>query len=518
MKDLSEQEPTLQFHIPHFAFRIAAVSLPAMRTVMALLLLLPGAPLLAQEASPYLPIGHWSMPYLEHLIAAGRIADPSPLSRPFTVDQVLRALDAVDSNVVTGAEWAVVKKIRGDIARTMRGPSARLDVHAGIAASSHARRDPLREAGPGHATYSGGAALTLYFGPAVLVSHPYFDTRLKWDPDYSGKKDRVIAGRAAEAYVSAQWNFGELFFGSVDRNWGPSFTDGLLISPNPYSYDHFDVRLGTQGVYLEGLITQLDDINDTSGIAEHRYLIAHRFTIRPPGSTMFSLWEGTIVAGRDRQLEPWFANIFTLGLLTQYDQKTQANNLVGLDVVTRIKRTQLSAQVLLDDIQVDRSNAGDKEPPSYGFTLGAQGGISRVGWTAFYTQVANLTYRTPNPAETVMRRGVGLGRNFSGYDQLTLKASMIAGPSVLLEPEITVLRQGQGDFRLPYPTVAQYASTPTLFAGTVTRTIRLALGGSAVHGRWTLTGNGGVHLSDAKSRWVGTIQLTWRTTKEGQIP
>ena len=461
------------------------------------------------------------MPFIEHLIASGRIADPSPLSRPFRVEQVVRALDAVDSNVVRGAEWATVKQIRADLVRTMRGPSVRIDVTAAVAGSSHARRDPLREAGPGHATFSGGANLMFYFGPAVVVTHPYFDTRLKWDPDYYGKKDRVVAGRSAEAYVSGQWRFGELFFGSLDRNWGPRFTEGLLISPSPYSYDHFDVRIGTDGISLEGIITQLDDLPDTGGVENHRYLIAHRVTIRPPWNTTFALWEGTITAGPDRQLEPWYANIFTLGILTQYDENSQANNLLGFDVTTRVGRTQLFGSVLLDDIQVDRSNASDKEPPSYGFTLGAQGGIARIGWTAFYTQVANLTYRTPNPAEAVMRRNVGLGRNFSDYDQLTLRGSVIAGASVLIEPEITLLRQGQGDFRLPYPSVAQYDSTPTLFAGTVTRTVRLAARGRVVRGRWTLAGDGGVHLisnGPEKTRWVGTIQLQWRTKKEGRIP
>ncbi|MFN2571788.1 MAG: hypothetical protein ABR537_09290 [Gemmatimonadales bacterium] len=506
-----------------------------MRSALLLLLLLPAsAP--AQEASPYLPLSHWAQPFLEHLIAAGRIADPSPLSRPFRVQDVVRALEAVDSNVVTGAEWGVVKRIRGDLTRKMRGPSARMDVSAGAAAASHARRDPLRAAGPGHATFDGGAALTLYFGPAVFVSHPYFDTRLKWDPDYLGKKDRVIAGRTAEAYVSAQWRLGELFFGSVDRNWGPRFTDGLLISPSPYSYDHFDIRIGTDGINLEGIITELDDITvvtpDTTipgpppGVVNKRYLIAHRLTVRPPWNTTFSLWEGTIVAGPNRQLEPWFANIFTLGILQQYDQGSQANNQLGLDVTTRIKRTQLFASVLLDDIQVDKANAGDREPPAYAFTVGAQGGIARYGWTAFYTQVANLTYRTPNPAEAVMRRNVGLGRNFSDYDQLTLRGSMIVGPGALLEPEVTVLRQGQGDFRLPYPSVAQFDSTPTLFAGTLTRTVRLALAAEVARGRWVLSGNGGVHLiSNAEhvsgasdTRWVGSVQLMWRTKKEGRIP
>ena len=497
-----------------------------MRSAFLLLLLVP-AGATAQEASPYLPISHWSTPYLDHLIATGRIADPSPLSRPFKAQDVVRALDAVDSTVVTGSEWAVVKRIRSDLGRRLPAPSARLDLHAGVTGSSHARRDALRNAGPGHATFSGGAALTLAFGPVVLVTHPYFDTRLKWDPDYFGKKDRVIAGRAAEAYVSAQWRYGELFFGSVDRNWGPRIAEGLLVSPSPYGYDHFAARIGTDGVFFEGLITQLDDIADTAGVPNHRYFIAHRFTIRP-GNTTFSLWEGTIVAGSDRQLEPWFANIFTLGILQQYDQDAQANNLLGFDVTTQIKRTRAFASLLIDDIQVDKQTAGDREPPSYGFTAGAQGGIGRFGWTAFYTQVSNLAYRTPNPAEALMRRSVGLGRNFSDYDQLTLRGSMMAGPGVVLEPEITLLRQGEGDFRLPYPTVAQFDSTPTIFAGVQERTLRLAIAGRVAHGggRWVVSGDGGVHLvSNAghvtgadRTRWVGRIAVEWRTKKEGRIP
>src|SRR6185437_10925432 len=109
----------------------------------------------SQEASPYLPMSHWATPFIEHLVASGRMVDPSPLSRPFKVDQVVRAIEAIDSAVVTGAEWSTVKQIRADLTRHMRGPSSRIDIHAATAASSHARRDPLREAGPSHATFSG---------------------------------------------------------------------------------------------------------------------------------------------------------------------------------------------------------------------------------------------------------------------------------------------------------------------------------------------------------------------------
>src|SRR4051812_3794996 len=54
---------------------------PAMRILLLGLLLLP-ARASGQEASPYVPINHWSMPYVEHLIGSGRMADPAPLSRP----------------------------------------------------------------------------------------------------------------------------------------------------------------------------------------------------------------------------------------------------------------------------------------------------------------------------------------------------------------------------------------------------------------------------------------------------
>src|SRR5207244_6051809 len=118
------------------------------------------------------------------------------------------------------------------------------------------------------------------------------------------------------------------------------------------------------------------------------------------------------------------------------------------DFETRIRRTRLFAQILIDDFQIDRQGLGNNEPPSYGLTAGVQTDLRGIAWTAFYTQVANLTYRTPNPAETVERGFVGLARDFSGYDQVTLRAGVLAGPGVLMAPEATLLRQSQGDFRL----------------------------------------------------------------------
>src|SRR5881398_2307677 len=426
-----------------------------------------GAQLAAQGPSPYLPQGHWATPYLEHLIARGAIADPSPLSRPFVQADVVAALSTADTTRLSGAERRVVRAILAALGRPPADgkPWARVDGDVAATGASHARRDPLRAAGPGHGTAAAGVAIQALLGPIAVVTHPYFDTRLKYDPDYDGKKDRVIAGRTAEAYVDARWRFGELFFGSLDRNWGPPALEGLIVSPSPYSYDHLALSLGTRRIQLQGIVTELDDLPDTSGALNHRFFIAHRLLWRPSRATTLGFWEGEIAAGPARTLEPWFANLLNLGLLVEYDRNVKVNSLLGVDFESRLSGVKLFAQALLDDIQIDRAAASDGEPPSYGLTLGAEAVVRGVVITGFYTQVANLTYRTPNPAEAVESRLVGLGRNFSDYDQLTLRASLLAGPGVLLQPEATLDRQGQGDFRLPYPTVAAYGTTPTLFAG-----------------------------------------------------
>src|SRR5206468_3819557 len=111
----------------------------SMRTVLFLLLLPTVAA--AQDASPYVPLNHWAMPYVEHLIARGRLVDPTPLTRPIREADLLRALEAVDSARVTPAEWDVVRQMKNDLRRHERGPVARLDLHSGIAAATYARRE-----------------------------------------------------------------------------------------------------------------------------------------------------------------------------------------------------------------------------------------------------------------------------------------------------------------------------------------------------------------------------------------
>ena len=326
--------------------------------------------------------------------------------------------------------------------------------------------------------------------------------------------------------MSAQWRWGELFFGILDRNWGPSGVQGALLSDNPYSMDHLGVALGTRRVQLQFIATQLDTRTDPSGAPVNRFMTQHRIWIHPRGRWTLAFWNGAIVSGVGRQPEPWFLNPAGLTYFRS-SMVLDINDFVGVEIERRARVT-LFGQFMLDDIQVSRNGLGDLEPASFALTVGAKGRAvtPSATWTFFYTQVANPTYRTARPTEEALYNGLGIGRNFADYDQATAKLGVLLGPTLLVEPEVTVLRQGEGDPRLPYPSEAQFPITPVLFEGVVQRTVRLALGGSWQLRGVSVTGNAGVHLLSnydhaagvSHTEFVGSIAVSYRLHHQDVLP
>ena len=144
----------------------------------------------------------------------------------------------------------------------------------------------------------------------------------------------------------------------------------------------------------------------------------------------------------------------------------------------RLGRWNLSGSVFVDDW-----DPGVDEPVSLGLTATAATSFGMGSLWFGYTMVTNLAYRTNDPAEKALtaidtlrgRFGVGLARNYSDYDQTTLRLTTVPTAGVILTPELALLRQGEGDPRLPFPDREEFDQTPTLFAGVMERTWRAAL-------------------------------------------
>ena len=139
--------------------------------------------------------------------------------RPFRRADALRVLAAADT---AGAPRAALhppapRRPRGAAERRAGGSAAR----AGGQAYSHIRRDVLHPLGPDgvrpYAEFTGEAVI----GPFALVSRPAAEPRIADDPEWPGRRDLELAWRMPEAYLSAQFKYGSVFYGQMDRNWGP---------------------------------------------------------------------------------------------------------------------------------------------------------------------------------------------------------------------------------------------------------------------------------------------------------
>ena len=478
-----------------------------MRTLVVLMLLAVPITAGAQQLPPHanLPLDHWTMPYLEHLVARQVVVDPTPLVRPWTVGAIGRAVAAADTTQLSVADRATLAMLRGALLPEATDLTLTAGADAGVRAATHARRTAfdLRPAGPGDVVPVGGFTLGLQFGPALVLMHPVWLGNLYDDPDIGATK-QPVRGRFAEAYVAYRSRLFDVDFGNVSRNWGPTMFPGLLFSNWTPSIDHLYLRFGPPAISLVLVAAQLDRMVNLDGDLSNRYFYAGRLQVRPARWIDLAAWQGTIASGPNRSFDLWFLNPFKTTFQSRDEHQQAANVWLGGDGELRLGRFTLDGSLTIDDIQLFKSGGpGDQEPPSYAGSATVATHAGPVGLRLGYTRVSNLMYRTNDPSESPItgvnpgrdRFGTGLARNFSDYEQATFLATFVPLPGVLLEPEITWLRQGEGDFRLPFPTAAEYATTPTIFAGIVERTWRAALRAS-VHVPLDLTieGDAGVHF------------------------
>ena len=475
------------------------------------------------QASPYIPLDDPRLPVLEHLIARGDIADPSPMVRPFRRADAARVLADADS---TGGS-RLIHALREQFDDPTDQNSWRLGIRAGAQAYSHIRRDVLHPLGPDGARPYVDLTGEATFGPFALVSRPAAEPRIADDPEWPGRHDLTLAWRMVEAYASAQFKYGSVFYGQMDRDWGPQGVDGIGLSNYGYSEVESGFELGTRTLRLYTLARQLRD-EDSLGSRVHRYFFAHRLGLRVSNRVNLGLWETVVLAGVDREFDGRFRNPLSLLLLAdQFGLGLDGNVLVGLDASWRVgRRLTLETQLGIDDLQYERTSGPDRYPNRWALTVSAFGPLGRdLGWRALYTQASSLAFRTSNPFENLTDAGVGIGRNFADQDQTTLTVTVPRGTFWLFTPELTLLRQGEGRINDPFPTPAEAGTTPQLFIGVVERTWRAALGVSGRQGPVDLGANAGFHHvvnadhieGRTANRFEGRLQATLGIGRRGVL-
>jgi hypothetical protein len=490
-----------------------------MRRVALVALMMAGPAVVHAQASPFLPIDDISYKYVDALMARGVLHGLSSLERPYYAGRVRAAIDSARSENTGRVVTSYLDALSQSIERyEFRKPDpadrkskftakASFDVYA-TSQSSSQRELMLAD---WNADVKPGAAGYFVMGGGHLAAsvRAILDNRLNTDPDFAGRKDRSIAGRTEDAYVGGQWKYAEASFGRVARSWGPIGFSGLQLGNDAYTYDHLYSRIGTDRIHVSTVIARLDNYVLSPGVESSRYFSTHRLGFNR-GSFELGFSESYIASGVGRGIEFSLVNPLNVYALSWRNEKTDGNLSFGGDAAWRSKTLgTLSAQLLIDDIQIDRCDTVCHEPSAYGFTLSGEG-LPLIGdqkFFASYTRVSNLAYRTPNVAERYAIYNVGLGRGFSDYDEMKAGVDVALIPRTPLKLYVARRRQGEGDYRVPYPDKSLYATTPGFLDGLVWTTNRAGVSGATMIGRdFEFVFDGGVNQSTNRFHIPGLDQ------------
>lgn len=484
---------------------------------------------IAAQASPYLALDDPRLALVEHLISRGDIPDPSPMIRPFRRADVLESLAAADTAPESRA-GRVIHQLRLAFEPPAGANTWELEGRVGGQAYTRPRRELLHPAGTdGIRPFISGYGHAI-IGRLALVTRPVGEPRLLDDPDWPGRRDAEFIGRPVEAYVSAQFGWGTLFYGQMDRNWGPVGLPGLGFSNYSYGRDAIAFDAGTRSLRLYALAADLRDQRTAAGELAHRYFFAHRLGARLSDRVQVAVWETSVLAGPDRNFDGRFRNPVSLLLLAnQYGRGDSGSNvLVGVDLHWRaLRQASFQLQLAVDDIQYQNRSGPTRYPDRWALTLAGFGPLGhRVAWRALYTRATSLVFRTIEPLENFTDSGVGLGRNFADMDQLSVFASTPVRRSWLVTPELTLLRQGEGRLDAPFPATPEEAGqVPQIFIGVVERTYRVAVGLEGRQGPLDLQATAGFHhVVNAEheegrtvNRFEGRLQATLGLQARGTL-
>ncbi|NWJ51480.1 MAG: hypothetical protein HXX14_11510 [Bacteroidetes bacterium] len=417
-------------------------------------------PVYAQEYSPYYTNPQYQQ-YLNYLINSGRINLSHPLSQPYQVNELLDCL-LTDQNDNDSYFTRLLNKDLKKLSSTENS----LNEYGKLIASTD-----------GSYGYNSNESKRTYYTANASLDYLYknFGMRYKYalDERYKdntvyfgamGKFETKVEGRATEAYLQWQGTNIQLFMGRMNRNFGIMGDPGLLISDNPFSYDHLAFIFHNRPLKYTAIFGRLNDIygyDIRDSVPQYnwntRFLSIHRFELRITKKLEVAFTESMLFGGKDQYplfqyLNP--ANIFFFSKMSDRKgyQEASANDLMSFEFQYKpFHKLTLFSQFLLDDMDFTK-----RLRAIYPDRIGLKARIiyadpvpgSQVSLT--YNKISNWTYNSFYTWGNYTFYGQSLGYPMNGVESLSLDIDAFNLSPFMLNFRFKAEQYRQQDLDAPY--------------------------------------------------------------------
>ncbi len=275
----------------------------------------------------------------------------------------------------------------------------------------------------------------------TLANQVTFDENYKNDRFFAGdlsESEHWLYGRINEAYLNLNFSNFDFFIGRTKRNWGPIGEKSLILSNNPYSYDHLLFNYTTNSLKFSLIYAQLENLDALSKEQSdaqvefvndaRKYMVGHRLDWRIKNNLQIAFTEMATYGGHGRDFELAFMNPTNFYYPIQRNDRKQMDGFWAMDIFYKpVPRLSVYTQFLIDDIIVNNEpgqNDRARYPDRFAAMLSIRNGDAfikglNIGLT--YVRVWNRTYQSKYTYENYHYRGLGLGYPCAGCEEIKLK-------------------------------------------------------------------------------------------------
>ena len=408
--------------------------------------------LLSVPSSPAqtIPTYHWSYDYLEQLKLRGYLNEINFSHRPFLFKDIHQNLPKIKPSHFV--ENLLNQHIISSILFTPLLKSANANFSSQLFIGNNLNRQTGQDIWVNRFVPR-GRILFNYKDNLSVVNTVLTDNRLDDDPQYLGKRQSGAASFMEEAFILYTPDHFNFLLGRSFLRWGPGQTGTLLLSDNSRPLDQLYADFHYKWLRFSFVTTTLNTRND-SGFVASRYLSAHRLDIHPLKNLWLGISEAILYGGENKAPELAYHNpvIFYHGV--QLNGPTTGNTLGSIDFsYYPVRNLHFYGELLIDDIQLEKTGPGDLEPNEWGLLIGAQGAYRRFFWETEYVRVTNRTYKTPYFYERYTHRNEPLGYYLGDdFDHLWFRGNYWLTSSLRLQTKLQFIRLGEGRIYTPFDT------------------------------------------------------------------
>lgn len=288
----------------------------------------------------------------------------------------------------------------------------------------------------------------------ILEGFVSYIVNLRWavEENYRGRQWEGFAGRPDQVYIRTSGDEWGLQLGKDYLSWG----EGLILGKAHQPFERLGYELNFGPFKLSGFSGFLDPmvyyepLPEDSSVRRYanRYLSGHRLEFISKHFTV-ALHEIILYGGLGRAPEIIYSVPFYWYHAEQLNRGLDDNTFLGGDFQVLFPPARLSAEIMVDDIQVDSETQGDEEPLEAGIAgqldYGATVFSKWVTLSARYEGVTNWTYNQNKIWNRYLYMSEYLGSEYGNdYDRTSLSADVYILPELILSLEGFYFRKGEG--------------------------------------------------------------------------